>query len=170
MSASPSCNSQAISASARLSYGLGGGIFYLGYSLFEVPSNIILARIGARLTLLRIMLLWGLFSVAMAFMTAPSHDYILRFLVGAAEVGFFPGVLFYLTTWIPVPRRARFTAVFMSAIAVSGIIGGRLSGRHHASPRRGRGLARLAMDVPDGGAAGVAHGRPRLRALGEYAG
>ena len=109
-------------------YGLGGGLFYLGYSVFEVPSNLILARVGVRLTLLRIMVLWGLCSAALALMTAPSHYYILRSLLGAAEAGFFPGVLFYLTTWIPASRRGQFTAYFMSAIAISGIISGPLSG------------------------------------------
>lgn len=109
-------------------FGFGGGLFYLGYSLFEVPSNLVLARVGARLTLLRIMILWGACSAALAFMTDPLHYYSLRFLLGAAEAGFFPGVLFYLTTWIPVSRRARFTAMFMAAIGISGIIGGPISG------------------------------------------
>jgi ACS family phthalate transporter-like MFS transporter len=109
-------------------FGLGGGLFYLGYSIFEIPSNLWLARVGARLSLLRIMVLWGICSAALAFMAQPSHYYILRFLLGAAEAGFFPGVLFYITTWIPASRRGQFTAVFMSAIAVSGIVSGPLSG------------------------------------------
>jgi MFS family permease len=109
-------------------YGLGGGLFYLGYSLFEVPSNLMLARIGARKTLLRIMLLWSLAASALAFISQPAHFYILRFLLGAAEAGFFPGVLFYLTIWIPPARRARFTMLFMSAIVVSGLIGSPVSG------------------------------------------
>jgi sugar phosphate permease len=109
-------------------FGLGGGLFYLGYSLFEIPSNLWLARVGARLTLLRIMVLWGICSAALAFMTQPSHYYILRTLLGAAEAGFFPGVLFYITTWIPASRRGQFTAIFMSAIAVSGIVSGPISG------------------------------------------
>jgi D-galactonate transporter len=109
-------------------YGLGGGLFYLGYSVFEVPSNLILARIGVRLTFLRIMVLWGICATLLAFITAPSHYYVLRFLLGAAEAGFFPGVLFYLTTWIPASRRGRFTALFMSAIAIAGIVGGPISG------------------------------------------
>lgn len=109
-------------------FGLGGGLFYLGYSVFEIPSNLWLARVGARLTLLRIMVLWGLCSAALAFMTQPSHYYVLRFLLGAAEAGFFPGVLFYITTWVPASRRGQFTAFFMSAIALSGIVSGPLSG------------------------------------------
>lgn len=113
---------------SEATYGLGGGLFYLGYSVFEVPSNLWLARIGARTTLLRIMVCWGLCSAALAFMTAPSHYYILRFMLGAAEAGLFPGVLFYLTTWIPPSRRSQFTALFMSAIAISGIVSGPLSG------------------------------------------
>ncbi len=109
-------------------YGLGGGLFYLGYSVFEVPSNLLLARVGVRLTLLRIMVLWGLCSAALALMTAPWHYYVLRSLLGAAEAGFFPGVLFYITTWIPASRRGEFTAYFMSAIAISGIVSGPMSG------------------------------------------
>ena len=109
-------------------YGLGGGLFYLGYSIFEVPSNLMLARIGVRLTLLRIMVLWGLCSAGLALMSSPSHYYILRSLLGAAEAGFFPGVLFYLTTWIPASRRGQFTAFFMAAIAISGIVSGPISG------------------------------------------
>jgi len=109
-------------------FGLGGGLFYLGYSLFEVPSNLILAKTGARLTLLRIMVLWGACSAALALMSTPTHFYVLRSLLGAAEAGFFPGVLFYLTTWIPASRRARFTAMFMSAIGISGVISGPISG------------------------------------------
>lgn len=109
-------------------YGVGAGLFYLGYCLFEVPSNLVLARIGARRTFLRIMVLWSLCSAAMAFITEASHFYVLRFLLGAAEAGFFPGVLFYLSQWAPASRRARFTALFMAAMALSGIIGGPLAG------------------------------------------
>ena len=109
-------------------YGLGGGLFYLGYSVFEVPSNFMLARIGVRKTLLRIMVLWSIAATMLAFISQPSHFYILRFLLGAAEAGFFPGVLFYLTIWIPAARRARFTMLFMSAIILAGIIGGPVSG------------------------------------------
>lgn len=109
-------------------YGIGAGLFYLGYCLFEVPSNLMLAKIGARATFLRIMVLWSLCSAALAFITDATHFYVLRFFLGAAEAGFFPGVLFYLSQWAPASRRARFTALFMSAMALSGIIGGPLAG------------------------------------------
>ena len=109
-------------------YGFGAGIFYLGYILLEVPSNLILEKIGVRKTMLRIMVVWGICGALTAFITAAWHLYILRFLLGAAEAGFFPGVLFYLTLWTPAKRRARLTAMFMASIGVSGIIGGPLSG------------------------------------------
>jgi MFS family permease len=109
-------------------FGLGAGLFYAGYSLFELPSNLLLARLGARRTIARIMVIWGVVSAGFAFMRTPAHFYGLRFLLGCAEAGFFPGVLFYLTLWIPAARRARFTALFMSAMALSGLIGAPLSG------------------------------------------
>jgi sugar phosphate permease len=109
-------------------FGLGAGLFYLGYSAFEIPSNLMLNKVGARLTMLRIMMGWGLCATAFAFMMSPSHYYILRFLLGVAEAGFFPGVLLYISFWIPASRRAGFTAMFMSAMAISGIIGGPISG------------------------------------------
>jgi MFS family permease len=109
-------------------YGLGSGIFYIGYSLFEVPSNLMLDKIGIRKTLVRIMVLWGLFSALTAFMRTPQHYYIIRTLLGAAEAGFFPGILFYVTQWVPAGRRARITALFFMSVPFSGIIGGPLSG------------------------------------------
>jgi MFS family permease len=109
-------------------YGIGAGVFYLGYILCEIPSNLLMARSGVRKTLLRIMVLWGLCAAAMAFMTKPSEFYILRGLLGAAEAGLFPGVLLYLTYWVPAARRAYFTALFMFSIGVTGVIGGPLSG------------------------------------------
>jgi MFS family permease len=109
-------------------YGFGAGIFYLGYILFEVPSNLMLEKVGVRKTLLRIMTVWGVCSAATAFIATDWHLYILRFLLGAGEAGFFPGILFYLTLWTPAKRRARLTAMFMASIGVSGIIGGPLSG------------------------------------------
>ncbi|HTK36545.1 MAG TPA: MFS transporter [Caulobacteraceae bacterium] len=109
-------------------YGLGGGLFYLGYSMLEVPSNLMMVRIGPRATIARVMLLWSLCSAATAFIIAPAHFYILRFLLGAAEAGFFPGVLFYLGQWVPARRRARFTALFMSSMALSGVISSPISG------------------------------------------
>ena len=109
-------------------YGLAGGLFYLGYSLFEVPSNLWMKRIGARLTIARIMFLWSLFSAMTAFMLVPWHFYTLRFLLGVAEAGFFPGVLLYLSYWAPAARRARMTAQFMAAMALAGIIANPLGG------------------------------------------
>jgi MFS family permease len=109
-------------------FGIGAGLFYLGYIFMELPSNLMLAKVGARITLMRIMVLWGLFSAAFALVTAPWHFYMLRFLLGAAEAGFFPGVIFFLSCWVPTSRRARMTAMFMSAMAISGVVGGPLSG------------------------------------------
>lgn len=109
-------------------YGIGAGIFYLGYILLEVPSNLYLNKIGVRKTFLRIMVLWGLACAALAFMTQPSHFYILRFLLGAAEAGLFPGVLLYLTFWVPRATRARVTAIFMASIPIAGMLGGPLAG------------------------------------------
>lgn len=109
-------------------YGFGAGIFFLGYVLFEVPSNIVLHRVGARLWIARIMLTWGLISAAMVFVNSPMTFYILRFLLGVAEAGFIPGVLLYLTYWFPAHRRGRMTALFLAAIPMSSIFGGPLSG------------------------------------------
>lgn len=109
-------------------YGLGAGIFFVGYFLFEVPSNLILEKVGARLTLLRIMFVWGLLSAGMAFISSPMMYYIMRFLLGVAEAGFFPGVILYLTYWFPGSRRARIIAMFMSGIAIAGVLGGPVSG------------------------------------------
>jgi MFS family permease len=109
-------------------YGIGAGIFYVGYILFEVPSNMVLHKHGVRQTLLRIMVLWGLFSAGMAFMQTPTHFYVMRFLLGAAEAGMFPGMLLYLTYWVPLNRRARFNALFTASIPLAGMIGGPLSG------------------------------------------
>lgn len=109
-------------------YGIGAGIFYVGYILFEVPSNMVLHKNGVRQTLLRIMVLWGLFSAGMAFMQTPTHFYVMRFLLGAAEAGMFPGMLLYLTYWVPLNRRARFNALFTASIPLAGMIGGPLSG------------------------------------------
>ncbi|MBN3752041.1 MFS transporter [Paraburkholderia sp. Tr-20389] len=110
------------------SFGLGVGLFYVGYMLFEVPSNLWLERVGVRKTLMRIMALWGLVSAATAFVQTPTQFYIARILLGAAEAGFFPGVILYFTYWFPAARRARVTAIFMTAICVSGIISGPVSG------------------------------------------
>ena len=109
-------------------YGLGAGIFFLGYFIFEIPSNMILHRIGARLWIARIMITWGLISGAMIFVDTPMTFYAMRFLLGIAEAGFFPGVILYLTYWYPSHRRGKMTAAFMAAIPLSGVIGGPLSG------------------------------------------
>ena len=109
-------------------YGIGAGIFYLGYILFEVPSNIYLQRIGARATLTRIMVLWGMVTVATAFVTTANQLIVARFLLGVAEAGFFPGVILYLTYWFPPALRARITAVFLMAAMIAGIVSGPLAG------------------------------------------
>ena len=109
-------------------YGLGAGIFFLGYVLFEVPSNIILHRVGARVWIARIMITWGLIASAMIFVKTPTQFYIVRFLLGVAEAGFIPGVLLYLTYWFPASRRGRVVAMFLAAIPMSSILGGPFSG------------------------------------------
>lgn len=109
-------------------YGLGAGIFFLGYFLFEVPSNLLLHRFGARVWLSRIMISWGVISAAMMFVSTPLTFYLFRFLLGVAEAGFFPGVIYYLTLWYPASRRAQITAIFMTGIAISSVLGGLLSG------------------------------------------
>lgn len=109
-------------------YGLGAGIFFLGYFLFEVPSNLILERIGVRKTLLRIMFCWGLVAAGMMFVTTPMQFYIARFLLGVFEAGFFPGIILYLTYWYPSARRAKIIATFMSATTLAGVLAGPLSG------------------------------------------
>ncbi|CAG9273817.1 MFS transporter [Paraburkholderia unamae] len=109
-------------------YGFGAGIFFVGYFLFEVPSNIILHRVGARVWIARIMVTWGLVSILTMFVTTPTMFYVMRFLLGLCEAGFFPGIILYLTYWYPAQRRGRMTTWFMTAIALSGVIGGPVSG------------------------------------------
>ena len=109
-------------------YGLGAGIFFLGYFFFEVPSNLILHRVGARRWIARIMITWGLISGAFAFVETAWQFYLLRFLLGVAEAGLAPGLLLYLTYWFPAHRRARMTVLWFVAIPLSGMIGGPLSG------------------------------------------
>jgi D-galactonate transporter len=109
-------------------YGFGAGIFFIGYFLFEIPSNIMLHRVGARLWIARVMLTWAVVSASMLFVTSSTGFYILRFLLGVAEAGFFPGVILYLTYWYPSDRRARVLALFMTGIPVAGVIGGPTSG------------------------------------------
>ncbi|MSP95362.1 MAG: MFS transporter [Alphaproteobacteria bacterium] len=108
-------------------YGWGASIFFLGYFLFEVPSNVILARVGARRWICRIMVTWGLISGAMAFVQTPMSFYVLRFLLGLAEAGFAPGMIFYLSLWFPAAVRARYAASYFIAVPLATVIGGPLS-------------------------------------------
>jgi ACS family tartrate transporter-like MFS transporter len=109
-------------------FGFGSGVFFLGYCLFEVPSNLVLYRVGARHWISRIMISWGAISAAMMFVRTAPTFYVLRFLLGAAEGGFFPGVVYYLSHWYPEGQRARAIGAFMTAVPVSGVVGGPLSG------------------------------------------
>jgi sugar phosphate permease len=109
-------------------YGFGAGIFFLGYFIFEVPSNLILEKVGAKWWIARIMVTWGIISSCMMFVETEFWFYTLRFLLGVAEAGFFPGVILYLTYWFPATQRARMMALFITAVAISNVIGGPLSG------------------------------------------
>ena len=109
-------------------YGLGAGMFFIGYFFFEIPSNVAMEKFGARLWIFRIMLTWGVVSMATAFVTGPVSFFILRFLLGACEAGFFPGMILYLTYWFPASSRGQFNALFLSAIMVANIIGAPVSG------------------------------------------
>ena len=113
---------------SNAAYGLGAGIFFIGYFLFEVPSNLILHKMGARRWISRIMVTWGLLSAGMMFVTGPISFYVIRFLLGVAEAGFFPGIILYMTYWYPSHRRASIIAMFLCAIPMSGVLGGPLSG------------------------------------------
>jgi ACS family tartrate transporter-like MFS transporter len=113
-----------ISAAA---FGIGSGIFFIGYILCEVPSNVMLERFGARIWIARIMISWGVLSAAMAFIQGPNSFYLVRFLLGIAEAGFFPGIIFYLTCWFPSQHRARIIALFMIALPMSSVIGAPIS-------------------------------------------
>ena len=108
-------------------FGIGAGLFFLGYCLFEIPSNLVLERVGARLWIARIMIVWGLVSMATMFITGVRSFYAARVILGIAEAGFFPGMVLYLTYWIPAAERARTNALFMTAAPVSVIIGAPLS-------------------------------------------
>jgi len=109
-------------------YGFGAGIFFIGYFLFEVPSNLIMERVGARVWIARIMITWGIISAAMMFVRGPASFYALRFLLGLAEAGFFPGMILYLTYWFPSRERASAISLFMTAVALAGVVGGPISG------------------------------------------
>ena len=109
-------------------YGFGAGLFFIGYFLFEVPSNLVMQRVGARLWIARIMILWGLISAAMMFIKSTSLFYGMRFLLGAGEAGFFPGVVLYLTHWYPAKERARTMALFATGALLAGVVGSPISG------------------------------------------
>ncbi len=109
-------------------YGLGAGLFFIGYALFEVPSNILLQRFGARAWLTRIMFTWGAAAMAMAFVRGETSFYVLRFVLGAAEAGFFPGIIYYFTQWLPAAERGKAMAVFLSGSAIASVISGPVSG------------------------------------------
>jgi ACS family tartrate transporter-like MFS transporter len=109
-------------------FGRGAGIFFLGYTLFEVPSNLLMARVGARIWIARIMIVWGLVSAAMMYVDSVPLFYASRFLLGVAEAGFFPGMILYLTYWFPASERAKSVAQFMTGTAIANVIGGPLSG------------------------------------------
>jgi MFS transporter, ACS family, tartrate transporter len=109
-------------------YGLGAGLFFIGYFLFEVPSNLILQRVGARIWIARIMIIWGIVSITMMFVHSTTSFYIVRFLLGVSEAGFYPGVILYLTYWFPDKQRARTVALFATGTVIAGIVGSPLSG------------------------------------------
>lgn len=109
-------------------YGMGAGMFFLGYCLFQVPSNLMLARVGARRWIGTIMIVWGAIAAGMMLVRGVASFYSLRFLLGVVEAGFFPGMIFYLSNWFPAAERARAVARFMTAIPLSGVVGGPLSG------------------------------------------
>jgi MFS transporter, ACS family, tartrate transporter len=108
-------------------YGIGGGLFFLGYCLFEIPSNLILERVGARVWIARIMIVWGVVSMAMMFVSGTATFYAARVILGIAEAGFFPGMVLYLTYWIPAAERARTGALFMMAAPIAIIVGAPIS-------------------------------------------
>ena len=122
-------------------YGLGAGIFFIGYFLFEVPSNLLLHKLGARRWIARILISWGLISGCMMFVQTSTMFYVLRFLLGLAEAGFFPGIILYLTYWYPSARRSQITSLFMTGIPMAGVIGGPLSGWILASFNGAAGMA-----------------------------
>src|SRR3989440_6265635 len=109
-------------------FGLGAGLFFIGYFIFEIPSNLIMERVGTRVWMARILVTWGLISSAMMFVNGVFTFYVLRFLLGIAEAGFFPGMILYLTYWLPAEARGRAVARFMTATAIAGVIGSPVSG------------------------------------------
>jgi MFS family permease len=148
-------------------YGAGASLFFVSYSLFEVPSNLLLQRFGARRWLARIMATWGLVSMAIIFVKAPWHFYLLRFLLGMAEAGFFPGVTHYLSDWMPARRRARDQPVLYRGAGGNGSDGGAVDAP--ARTRRAAGACRLAMAAAAGRSAGAGHGGRAARCLARCA-
>ena len=132
-------------------YGFGAGIFFIGYFFLEVPSNLALHRFGARKWIARIMITWGIISACTMFVQGPLSFYAVRFLLGIAEAGFFPGMILYLSYWFPARERARAVGFFMSAIAISYAIGAPISGGDHVGVRRRRRPRGLAVAVPHRG-------------------
>src|ERR1700751_2750177 len=108
-------------------YGTGAAIFFLGYALFDLPSNLVLRRVGTRIWIARIMITWGLIAALMMFVSSPRSFYVMRFLLGVAEAGFIPGMLLYFTYWFPSHERARAVAKFMTASSLAGVVGGPLA-------------------------------------------
>ncbi len=158
---------------SEAAFGLGAGLFFVGYFIFEVPSNIFLEKVGARLWIARIMITWGIVSAAFAFIPSISAStglpstglfYFLRLLLGACEAGFFPGIIFYLTLWFPAVYRARVISLFMLAIPISSIIGSPISGPAAGPERLGTG--RLAVAVHSRSVA-VRSGRHRRAGLSD---
>ena len=109
-------------------YGFGAGIFFIGYFIFEIPSNVMLHRVGAGRWIARIMVSWSILSAGMMFVNSALSFYVVRFLLGVAEAGFFPGIILYLTYWFPAARRGRATSLFLTAVAVAGLVGNPVSG------------------------------------------
>lgn len=109
-------------------YGFGAGVFFVAYALFELPSNILMEKFGARIWLTRIMISWGLVSAAMMFVRSAEMFYVLRFLLGMAEAGFFPAVIYYMAKWLPDSHRGRATALFIAGSSIAAAISGPLSG------------------------------------------
>ena len=158
---------------SEAAFGLGAGLFFVGYFIFEVPSNIFLEKVGARVWIARIMITWGIVSAAFAFIPSISAStglpstgifYFLRLLLGACEAGFFPGIIFYLTLWFPAVYRARVISLFMLAIPISSIIGSPISGTAVGRERLGTG--RLAVAVHSRSVA-VRSGRHRRAGLSD---
>jgi len=144
--AGPNGMSEELKLSATV-FGFASGVFFIGYLLLEVPSNLALHKFGARKWIARIMISWGSVASAMAFVPNGTVLIALRFLLGVAEAGFFPGIILYLTYWFPEKERARIVALFMVAVPISTALGATFSGLLI-------GVDRLAHDVPDRGAAG----------------